>query len=140
MLDGAGDAAATEAQVGLAVRLEKTARSSGTKPTPSRARWCSGAWVGVSEQHDLTLEQRQLAGERQEGGRLPGTVGTEEGDDLPGIDWQVDVADGRQLAVAGREVVGLEHALTGASVSRVRATMGAAWPSSVSSASRDSSR
>ena len=66
------------------------------------------------EQIDLALERRQLAGEREQGGRLAGAVGAEQRDDLPGIDVQVDVADGRQIAVAGREVVGLEHALAGA--------------------------
>ncbi len=118
MLDGAGDAAATEAQVGPC----REAREDGPLlRDEADAFACPLVQRGVgrrSEQHDLTLEQRQLAGEREEGGRLPGAVGTEEGDDLPGIDVQRDVADGRQIAVAGREVVGLEHALTGAA--RVR--------------------
>ena len=42
---------------------------------------------------------------------LPGAVGAEQGDDLAGVDVEVEVADDGHLPVAGRQAHGLDQAL-----------------------------
>jgi hypothetical protein len=52
--------------------------------------------------YSLPLDGVELAGQREHRRRLAGAVGPDEGDDLTGVDTQVEVSDDGHLAVARR--------------------------------------
>ena len=53
--------------------------------------------------------RREHAAEREHRGGLAGAVGAEQRDELAGADVQVDAVHDRDVAVAGREALDLEH-------------------------------
>jgi hypothetical protein len=64
---------------------------------------------GLAEEPDLAAQRGQLARQREQRRRLPGAVGPEQGDDLAGVDPQVEVADDLDAAVAGPQPHGLDQ-------------------------------
>jgi hypothetical protein len=53
--------------------------------------------------------RRQHARQHLDGGRLPGAVGSEESDELPGRDLEIETADRLDLAVSFREPAESDH-------------------------------
>src|SRR6185437_16390881 len=60
-------------------------------------------------EHDFARDRGELAGEGQQGRRLPRAVGSDQRDDLTGLDPEVDVADHRDGAIARGEATALEQ-------------------------------
>ena len=56
-----------------------------------------------------SAERREVAGQREECRGLAGAVRSEQRDDLALVDLEIDVADDRHLAVAGRRALRLEQ-------------------------------
>ena len=92
------------------VRPKNTPRPSGTWAMPSRAR-AGGRPPGDvgAVDADRARHRAHEARDRSQRGRLAGTVGAEQGDDLAGADVEVELAHDRRRVVAGRQRFELEH-------------------------------
>ena len=91
-----------------AVRPMKTDFSSVTNVRPWRARRYSGAVVAVPPSSTSPDSSGSSPASDSSVVVLPGTVGTEQPDDLARLHDEVDVVDDRLRSVAGRDRPGLE--------------------------------
>ena len=107
--DGASDVAPAHAQVLRCGQVHEDRAFLGDerKPLPSKdVQW----GVAVTTEHvQLAAERSELARQRQERGRLAGTVGTEHRDDLARFDGEIEPSNDLDVAVARPEPAGLDE-------------------------------
>ena len=93
------------------VRPGKMPRASGTRSTPSRARWYDGACgdVAALEHAPCRASASTTPGRDRAQRRLAGAVGAEQRDDLAGVEREVDAVEHLDVAVAGDDAVHRER-------------------------------
>ena len=108
-VDGVGSGDARDAEVLLGGERHEDGALFGDEAHPLTGPPEQRRLRDRAAEHDLAGDRGELAGERQQRGRLPRAVRSDERHDLTGLDVEIDVAHHRDRAVAGGEATALEQ-------------------------------